>query len=293
VRVTDMVDLTPSWGRHLRATGAKPATITVYTRAVHMYAAHALSDAEVTRSSLVAFLAGLAERSSPSTVRVRFRSLSLFLDWCVAEGELPANPLHGLKPPAAAVPSTPTLTEDELTAMLKATKIERDEFHRRRAEAILRVFLDTGCRLSEVATIDLASVDLKTETLTVTGKGEKVRQVPVGTKCADALDRYLRARRKHPAAADEALWLGIRGRLGQDGVDRVLRILADRAGVDGFHAHRLRHTFAHRWLRAGGQERGLMIVAGWSSPDMLARYGTSLQVERAHDEARRLGLGEL
>ena len=135
MRVTDMVDLTPSWGRHLRATRAKPATVTVYNRAVQMYAAYADPDAEVTRSSLVALIADLAERSSPSTVRVRFRSLSRFLDWCVAEGELPANPLHGLKPPAADVPSTPTVTEDQLTATLKATKLERDEFHRRRAEA--------------------------------------------------------------------------------------------------------------------------------------------------------------
>lgn len=293
MEITELVDLAPSWARHLRATGAKPPTVEVYVRAVRQYAEHAGPDTEVDRASLVEWLADLADRSSPSTVRVRFRALSLFLKWCVEEGELPSNPLAGMKPPQAAVPLTPTLTEEQLAAMLKAARLEKDEYHRRRAEAILRVFLDTGCRLSEVAGLRVSDVDLKTEMLTVTGKGGKERRVPVGTRCADSLDRYLRLRRRHPQAAAEALWLGIRGPMSHDGVDRILRALAARAGVEGFHAHRLRHTFAHRWLKLGGQERGLMTVAGWSSPQMLARYGASLAEERAVDEARRLGLGEL
>jgi site-specific recombinase XerC len=293
VNVSELALLVPSWSRHLRATGAKPATIVVYERAVRMYADHAGPDAEVDRRGLVDFLADLADRSSPSTVRVRFRSLSLFLTWLVAEGEIPANPLAGMKPPQANIPMTPTLTETQLRDMLKATKAEKDEFHRRRAEAVLRIFLDTGCRLAEVAALQVQDVDLKTETLTVTGKGERTRRVPIGTKTADALDRYLRTRRKHPAAVAGGLWLGLRGGMSQDGIDRVLRVLATRAGVEGFHAHRLRHTYAHRWLKAGGQERGLMNIAGWSSPQMLARYGSSLAEERAHEESRRLGLGEL
>ena len=74
---------------------AKPATITVDTRAVHMYAAHTDANAELTRSSLVAVLAELSRPLYASTVRVRFSSLSLFLDWCVAEGELQENALQG------------------------------------------------------------------------------------------------------------------------------------------------------------------------------------------------------
>ena len=293
MEITELVDLAPSWARHLRATGAKPGTLEVYLRAVRQYAEHAGPDAEVDRTTAVEWLADLAGHASPSTVRSRFRALSLFFTWCVAEGELPANPLAGMKPPTATVPMTPTLTEDQLLGMLKATRLERDEFHRRRAEAILRVFLDSGCRLSEVAGLRVVDVDLKTEMLTVMGKGSRERRVPIGTRCADALDRYLRVRKRHRLAAAESLWLGIRGPMAQDGVDRVLRNLADRAGIEGFHAHRLRHTFAHRWLKAGGQERGLMTVAGWSSPQMLARYGASLAEERAVEEARRLGLGDL
>lgn len=68
---------------------------------------------------------------------------------------------------------------------------------------------------------------------------------------------------------------------------------ARRAGIPGFHPHILRHTAAHRWLAAGGSEGGLMAVAGWTRPDMLARYPQARASERAAEEARRLNLGEL
>jgi site-specific recombinase XerD len=293
VDVAGFADLSRSWERHLRASGSKPTTVEVYLRAVRQYAEHAGAKAEVDRSTLVDFLADLAGRSSAATVRVRSRALSLFCGWLVAEEELPDNPLRDYKAPKVNIAPVPLLTEDQLTAMLLATRGEADEFARRRAEAILRVFLDTGCRLSEVANLRLADVDLNAETLAVRGKGDKVRRVPVGSRTLAALDRYVRTRRKHRLAAEGALWLGLRGPLGDDGVDTILRRLADRAGVEGFHAHRLRHTFAHRWLAAGGQERNLMAVAGWSSPAMLARYGASLAEQRAMDEAKRLELGQL
>ena len=68
---------------------------------------------------------------------------------------------------------------------------------------------------------------------------------------------------------------------------------AELAGIKDFHPHQLRHTFASRWLGAGGTEGGLMSVAGWSSRDMLDRYSRATASNRALDEARGLGLGDL
>ncbi|CAN5839460.1 hypothetical protein BH23ACT4_BH23ACT4_16960 [soil metagenome] len=66
--------------------------------------------------------------------------------------------------------------------------------------------------------------------------------------------------------------LGERGRrFGYDGLSRALRRRAERAGIAGFHPHKLRHTAAHRWLANGGSESGLMAMAGWSRTDMLVR----------------------
>jgi len=118
VEVSELVDLAQSWERHLRASGAKPTTIEVYQRAVRQYAEHAGPAADVNRGSLVDFLATLAVRSSPATVRVRSRALTLFCGWLVAEEEMPDNPLRDHKPPKVSTAPVPRLSEEQLTSMI-------------------------------------------------------------------------------------------------------------------------------------------------------------------------------
>ena len=77
------------------------------------------------------------------------------------------------------------------------------------------------------------------------------------------------------------------------GLRASLQERAELAGIKNFHLHLLRHTAASRWLAAGGSEQGLMSVAGWSDRSMLDRYTRATAGERAMDEARGLGLGDL
>jgi integrase/recombinase XerC len=125
VQVTELVDLAQSWERHLRASGAKPTTIEVYLRAVRQYAEHAGPTADVDRASLVDFLATLAERASPATVRVRSRALTLLCGWLVAEDELTDNPLRDYRPPKVSTAPVPLLSEDQLRIALKRLTLSR------------------------------------------------------------------------------------------------------------------------------------------------------------------------
>ena len=87
----------------------------------------------------------------------------------------------------------------------------------RRDTAIIMLFLDGGLRLSELAGLQVADVDLRDRIVFVAGKasrrsGPRHRAVPLGVKAARALDRYLRERRQHPYVDTLRLWLGSRGR---------------------------------------------------------------------------------
>jgi len=159
---------------------------------------------------------------------------------------------------------------------------------------MIRLLIDCGLRVSELTGIDLKHLDLDTGTVQVTGKGSRVRAAYFGSKTAVALDRYLRARRGHRYACDPALLLGERGRLTTDGVRERLKVRAVMAGLDPaeIHPHRFRHTNAHDFLLAGGQERDLKRLMGWRSDTMLERYGASAADHRAREAAKRLRRGD-
>ena len=71
----------------------------------------------------------------------------------------------------------------------------------------------------------------------------------------------------------------------------TLKARAAIAGVIGFHIHRLRHTAAVRWMRAGGSETGLRAHAGWADYTMIARYVKTASEQLAAEEFDRLNLG--
>ena len=110
--------------------------------------------------------------------------------------------------------------------------------------------------------------------------------------CAAVLDRYLRARRAAGNPADRGpLWVGREGALRYTGLVYTLGLRAEIAGIKGFHVHRLRHSMAVRWLKAGGSETGLMAQAGWRSRAMIDRYMKTASEALAAAEFDRLNLG--
>ena len=196
-----------------------------------------------------------------------------------------------MKPPSIPEVPVPVVSDDDLRKLLKTC--DGATYEERRDQAIFRLFIDTGCRLSEVANLRVSDLDLDADVVLVVGKGSRPRAVPFGPKCATALDRFLRLRGRHPQGkSSNALFLGPKGGLTDSGITQVLRRRCDQAGMGRLHPHQLRHTAAHAWLAAGGSETDAMRIFGWKSRQMLNRYGASNADERAREAYRRILPGD-
>lgn len=242
--------------------------------------------ADVTRRDITNYLNFLHETVNPGTVALHFRHLRAFWNWLANEGEIDVSPMARMTAPE--VPDRPpaVLNHNQIAALFATCKGRG--FEERRDLAILMVFADTGCRLGEVAGLRVDDLNREYRTLTVTGKGSKTRVVALGDVAMDAVLKYLRSRRAHPHAAAQEMWVGRFGAFTPSGVAQVLTRRAGEAGIDHLNPHMFRHTFAHEWLAAGGQESDLMMLAGWTSPAMVRRYGRSAAADRARDAHRRL-----
>ena len=124
-----------------------------------------------------------------------------------------------MRPPKVPEQPPAILREPELRALLHVVDTDRT-FAGRRDAAILRLFIDTGARRAEVANLrwtpadpDTNDIDLDAGLVRVLGKGRRERLLSIGMKTVKSLDRYLRMREGHAAAATPLLWLGLKGRL--------------------------------------------------------------------------------
>jgi integrase len=198
-----------------------------------------------------------------------------------------------LRPPKVAEKPVPYFSSVELSRLERACR--GNSFEDRRDAAILAVLPATGIRLAELTGLRYypddpyrSDVDLEAREIRVRGKGGKPRTVRISHEAARRLDRYLRVRSRHELAYRPQLWLGVnnRGPLNGSGIYQIVVRRGEECGVSA-RPHRFRHHFSHTWLARGGAERDLMELNGWSSPQMLRRYGASARGARARRRTRQ------
>lgn len=295
----DLEALRASFNRSLRVEGKANRTIVLYGQSITYYSdwlrqlGRPTDLSSLDHDTVLRWLDHLRGRGlAGGTIHTRWRGLRRFTNWLLAEDIIDTDPLAGILINKPEPPPVPILTDDELAALVAACRGKR--FVDRRDEAVIRLLLDCGLRVSEATGIDLEHLALDGESVSVTGKGSRVRTAYFGARTGQALDRYLRERAKHRHASSAALFLGERGRFTPDGVRERLKVRAEMAGLDPtkIHPHRFRHTNAHDFLLAGGQERDLKRLMGWRSDTMLERYGASAADHRAREAARRLKRGD-
>jgi integrase/recombinase XerC len=204
--------------------------------------------------------------------------------WAVREGILEVDPSLRLASPKQHRNLPDVLHEDQARRLLQslAEAAEGGEPVAVRDLALAELLYATGIRVSELVGLDIDDVDLGSRTARVLGKGDKERTVPFGVPAADAVVRWLGARRALvTGTSGAALFLGRRGgRLGQrqarEVVDAALRALGDTAATG---PHALRHTAATHLLDGGADLRSVQELLGHTSLSTTQLY-THVSVER-------------
>ena len=214
---------------------------------------------------------GVAEAS----VRRKVSTIRSFYKWLRSEGLLENDPFFGVTPPKAARRLPTILTEGDIVKLLEAAKGDTPASTRDRA--LLELLYAAGLRVSEVAGLDVADVDISDRTVRVVGKGSKERVGVFGGPAADALRAYVRdARPKLEAAGaqETALFLNrFGGRLTVRSVQSTVRAYAAKAGLPkAVHTHLLRHSFATHLLDGGADLRVVQELLGHESPNTTQIY---------------------
>jgi site-specific recombinase XerD len=280
--------LLPSWELSLQERQLSPRTLEVYQRTGEQFGKwvrdHGQDTTEVDAPVIRAFLAAEAERTSAVSAHQHFRNLRVLFRWLVREGERQGpDPMLRVDPPKVTTKLKEILGDDQALALLKTCAGQ--DMEARRDTAILRILLDSGVRVSGLGNVRTEDVNLPGRIIRITLKGGDEHYVPLGRKAAAALDRYLRARARHPRADSPWLWLGFAGRdtghFGIAGIQDMLERRGKEAGLGKITPHMFRRTFAHSWLAAGGSELDAMRIAGWKTRVMVEHYAGELAAERA------------
>lgn len=289
-----MDNLGSIWSSYLRSLKLRqrsPRTIENYQRSLQRLSER--TEGSLTtlgRADLESFAEKRLEEVAGTTVAKELRDIRAFYRWALKEEYVDRDPTAKLEKVNATYESKRVFSSTELKQILG---FRGNTFRDFRDRAILRILCEPGSpRVGELVGMTLKSVDLSSDLISLTGKTGS-RQIPIGLKTANAIEKYLRVRDDHNHSTSRSLWLALRGPLTDKGVQDLVRRRCKAVGILGAHPHLFRHTSASRASEAGIPDSLMEPLFGWTDNSVMTRvYGASTRNVRAHQAARKLGLGD-
>ena len=277
--------LSDEFFRHLAVErNASPRTLKAYRQALSAFHTHNSKPwKQCTTDDFRDYLFAIMKRGQArSYVRLQFSALRAFYKFLTERKRLRIDPLRQLQLPKLDKKLPLVLTrqqiEELLTAPMKVPK-ERaaPKWMPLRDTAVMELFYSSGLRLSELAALNVADVDLYTESVRVFGKGRKERVCPVGSPALDAIQKYRSAANVHSGA----LFINSRrGRISSRSVWLILKRYLRHTSIPiCISPHKLRHSFATHMLDRGADLRSVQALLGHASLSTTQIY-THVTVER-------------
>lgn len=255
--------------------------------------AQGISDlASLQGEQLRSFVASEHRRGlSPKSLQRRLSACRSLYTWLLKQGRIAANPAAGLRAPKAPRKLPQVLDPDEA---IQLVEVPVDAPLGLRDRALLELFYSSGLRLSELCALHWRDLDLEGGFVTVLGKGNRQRIVPVGSHAVRALLAWRDERKGDNTAPVFPGRNG--GPISQRAVQIRLKQIAQRQGLfKHVHPHMLRHSFASHILESSGDLRGVQELLGHADIATTQIY-THLDFQHlakvydaAHPRAKRRG----
>jgi len=219
-----------------------------------------------------------------STIARKVASVRSFFKYCFTRGGITKNPAHLLIVPKKEKKLPKTIQVDEINRLMNLTEDGTPEGNQDRA--ILELFYATGIRLSELTNLNTTGLDLNGKQVSVIGKGNKQRIIPLGEKAIDACRKHLQTRselfdKNTDSDARKALFIAPGGqRMYPKRVQRMVKSYLDKISeVTQKSPHILRHSFATHMLDSGADIRIIKEFLGHADLSATQIY-THTSVER-------------
>lgn len=219
----------------------------------------------VAPEDIISYFAETTALSKRSQARV-LSSLHSFYKWMIMEGEMTDNPSDAIEAPKLGKYLPAVLSVEEVDRLIAA--VDLDSAFGKRDRAMLETLYGLGLRVSELISLRISSIWTEQGFVSVIGKGDKQRLVPLGGMARDAIRDYLEVR--GPAADRESsdiLFLNRFGRaLTRIAVFKMIKAYAVKAGISKeISPHTLRHSFATHLIENGADLRAVQEMLGHES----------------------------
>lgn len=220
---------------------------------------------DVVPEDIISYFAETTALSKRSQARV-LSSLHSFYKWMIMEGEMTDNPSDAIEAPKLGKYLPAVLSVEEVDRLIAA--VDLDSAFGKRDRAMLETLYGLGLRVSELISLRISSIWTEQGFVSVIGKGDKQRLVPLGGMARDAIRDYLEVR--GPAADRESsdiLFLNRFGRaLTRIAVFKMIKAYAVKAGISKeISPHTLRHSFATHLIENGADLRAVQEMLGHES----------------------------
>ena len=226
-----------------------------------------ISPDKVTYPGLRKFLSHLAAQNVNARTQARVVSgIRSFFRYLLIDGEIDENPASLIESPKTGIKLPEVLSVEEIDRIIGAIDLSKAEGHRNKA--IIETLYSCGLRVSELVNLRITDIHYNEGFVTVTGKGDKQRLVPIGSKAIKEIDIYRADRNRLPVVLDQnILFLNRRGRrLTRAMIFTIIKDLAAKAGIrKKISPHTFRHSFATHMIEAGADLRAVQEMLGHES----------------------------